>query len=69
MTIVRPCVVFGPNVDNYLVRLWTRQPFAADLGTLENEIQFVHENDLVEAITALLEGRHAAPITSALTAR
>ncbi|MBA2630656.1 MAG: NAD-dependent epimerase/dehydratase family protein, partial [Thermoleophilaceae bacterium] len=23
MTIVRPCIVFGPNVDNYLVRLWT----------------------------------------------
>lgn len=58
MTIVRPCVVFGPNVDNYLVRLWTRQPFAPDIGTLDNDIQFVHENDLVEAITALLEGRH-----------
>src|SRR5215207_203819 len=27
-TIVRPCIVFGPNVDNYLVRLWTKQPFA-----------------------------------------
>ncbi len=22
MTIVRPCIVFGPNVDNYLVRIW-----------------------------------------------
>ena len=32
MTIVRPCIVFGPNVDNYLVRLWTKQPFAADVG-------------------------------------
>ena len=39
MTIVRPCIVFGPNVDNYLVRLWTqgavparlrRQPRPAD---------------------------------------
>jgi UDP-glucose 4-epimerase len=58
MTIVRPCIVFGPNVDNYLVRLWTRQPFVADPGTLENDIQFVHENDLVDAITALLVGRH-----------
>src|SRR5919201_1666169 len=26
MTIVRPCIVFGPNVDNYLVRLWTKVP-------------------------------------------
>ena len=32
MTIVRPCIVFGPNVDNYLVRLWTKQPFAVDIG-------------------------------------
>jgi UDP-glucose 4-epimerase len=58
MTIVRPCVVFGPNVDNYLVRLWTGQPFAADPGTLDNDIQFVHEDDVVAAITALLNGRH-----------
>jgi UDP-glucose 4-epimerase len=58
MTIVRPCIVFGPNVDNYLVRLWTKQPFAADVGTLENGIQFVHEDDVVEAITLLLLGRH-----------
>jgi UDP-glucose 4-epimerase len=59
MTIVRPCIVFGPNVDNYLVRLWTKQPFAADPGTLDNDIQFVHEDDLVEALAALLLGRHA----------
>ena len=49
MTIVRPCIVFGPNVDNYLVRLWTKQPFAVDAGTLDSEIQFVHEDDVVEA--------------------
>ncbi|HYN50894.1 MAG TPA: NAD-dependent epimerase/dehydratase family protein [Thermoleophilaceae bacterium] len=59
MTIVRPCIVFGPNVDNYLVRLWTKQPFAADPGTIDNDIQFVHEDDVVEAITALLVGRNA----------
>ena len=58
MAILRPCVVFGPNADNYLVRLWTRQPFAADLGTIENDVQFVHEDDVVEAIRALLMGRH-----------
>jgi UDP-glucose 4-epimerase len=59
MTIVRPCIVFGPNVDNYLVRLWTKQPFAADAGTIDRDIQFVHEDDVVEGITALLLGRHA----------
>jgi UDP-glucose 4-epimerase len=59
MTIVRPCIVFGPNVDNYLVRLWTKQPFAVDVGTIDRDIQFVHEEDVVEGITALLLGRHA----------
>ena len=59
MTIVRPCIVFGPNVDNYLVRLWTKQPVAFDAGNLENPIQFVHEDDVVHALAALLLGRHA----------
>jgi len=59
MTIVRPCIVFGPNVNNYLVRLWTKGPFAVDAGNLDSKLQFVHEDDLVEAVSALLLGRHA----------
>jgi UDP-glucose 4-epimerase len=58
-TIVRPCIVFGPNVDNYLVRLWSNQPFTVDAGQLDGTIQFVHEDDVVEAIGRLLLGRHA----------
>jgi UDP-glucose 4-epimerase len=59
MTIVRPCIVFGPNVDNYLVRLWTKQPFAVDIGgTIDRDVQFVHEDDVVEGIAGLLLGRH-----------
>jgi UDP-glucose 4-epimerase len=59
MTIVRPCIVFGPNVDNYLLRLWTKQPFAVDIGgTIDRDIQFVHEDDVVEGISGLLLGRH-----------
>jgi UDP-glucose 4-epimerase len=59
MTIMRPCIVFGPNVDNYIVRLWTKQPFQADFGLPDPGIQFVHEDDVVEAISVLLTGRHA----------
>ena len=59
MTIVRPCIVFGPNVDNYIVRLWTKQPFFAELGGADQPVQFVHEDDVVEALVRLLEGRHA----------
>jgi len=51
--------VFGPSVDNYLVRLWTKAPFSPDSGQLDNPIQFVHEDDVVEAMSALLLGRHA----------
>jgi UDP-glucose 4-epimerase len=58
MTIVRPCIVFGPSVDNYLLRLWTKQPFQADFGLPDPGIQFVHEDDVVSALMVLLEGRH-----------
>jgi UDP-glucose 4-epimerase len=59
MTIVRPCIVLGPGVDNSLVRLWTKQPFQTDAGNLERRIQFVHQDDFVAAISHLLDGRHA----------
>jgi UDP-glucose 4-epimerase len=58
MTIVRPCIVFGPNVDNYIVRLWTNQPFQAEFGLPPQPLQFVHEDDLVDALERLLHGRH-----------
>src|SRR3954466_16393767 len=57
MTILRPCIVFGPNVDNYIVRLWTSQPFQADFGLPDPGIQFVHEDDVVSALVELLERR------------
>src|SRR2546421_5477461 len=58
MTIVRPCIVFGPNVDNFIVRLWSKAPFLTDMGTMDQVTQFVHEDDLVEALEALLLGGH-----------
>jgi UDP-glucose 4-epimerase len=58
-TIVRPCIVYGPNVDNYLVRLWSDAPAVADVGNLDRTTQFVHEDDVVDAISRLLLGKHA----------
>jgi UDP-glucose 4-epimerase len=58
MTIVRPCIVLGPNVNNYIVRLWTEQPFQMDVGGGETPMQFVHEDDLVEGLILLMDGRH-----------
>jgi UDP-glucose 4-epimerase len=59
MTIVRPCIVFGPDVDNYIVRLWLRQPFRPDFGLGDPPLQFVHVDDVADALILLLEGRHA----------
>ena len=59
MTIVRPCIVFGPEVDNYIVRLWLKQPFRADFGMGDPPLQFVHVDDVAEALIRLLDGRHA----------
>lgn len=59
MTIVRPCIVFGPEVDNYIVRFWVKNPFRADFGLGDPPLQFVHVDDVADALVLLLEGRHA----------
>jgi UDP-glucose 4-epimerase len=58
MTIVRPCIVFGPSVDNYIIRFWINAPFIPLIDGVDTELQYVHEDDVVEALTRLLAGRH-----------
>ena len=59
MTIVRPSIVFGPTVNNFIVRLLTAQPFMADISKGNAPpLQLVHEDDLVDALSGLLEGGH-----------
>jgi UDP-glucose 4-epimerase len=59
MTIVRPTIVFGPNVDNYIVRFWSSSPFFPLLDGKDPDWQFVHEDDVVEAMSRLLVERRA----------
>jgi UDP-glucose 4-epimerase len=59
MTIVRPCIVFGPSVDNYIIRFWINAPFIPLIDGVDMDLQYVHEDDVVEALTRLLVGRHA----------
>jgi UDP-glucose 4-epimerase len=57
MTIVRPTIVFGPNVDNYISRGWENSAFIPVMDGVETEFQLVHEDDVVTAISGLLDAR------------
>ena len=59
MTIVRPCTVFGPNVDNWILRSFQNNPFVLLIDGVDQEFQLVHEDDVVSALVALLDGKHA----------
>lgn len=57
MTIVRPTIVFGPNVDNFIVHSLENFPFMPLLDGCDPPTQFVHEDDLVQALLLLLDKR------------
>jgi UDP-glucose 4-epimerase len=57
MTIVRPCIVFGPSVDNYISRTWKNSAFLPILDGVDEEYQLVHEDDVVSAIIGLLDAK------------
>jgi UDP-glucose 4-epimerase len=59
MTIVRPTIVFGPNADNFLSKGFTDSPFMPVMDGADTELQFVHEDDTVTAITGLLDAKAA----------
>jgi UDP-glucose 4-epimerase len=54
MTIVRPCIVFGPSVDNYIIRVWENAPFLPLVDGIDAELQYVHEDDVIDALSRLL---------------
>jgi UDP-glucose 4-epimerase len=57
MTIVRPCIVFGPNVENYISRAWEKSAFMPVMDGVDEEFQLVHEDDVVSAVIGLLEAK------------
>jgi UDP-glucose 4-epimerase len=57
MTIVRPSIVFGPNVDNYISRSWKNSAFMPIVDGVEQEFQLVHEDDVVSALIGLLDAK------------
>jgi UDP-glucose 4-epimerase len=59
MTIVRPTIVLGPNVDNYISRSWQNNAFLPVMDGVEAELQLVHEDDVVSALAGLLDEKAA----------
>jgi UDP-glucose 4-epimerase len=57
MTIVRPSIVFGPNVDNYISRSWKNAAFMPIIDGVDEEFQLVHEDDVVSALIGLLDAK------------
>jgi UDP-glucose 4-epimerase len=57
MTIVRPSIVFGPNVDNYISRAWKNSAFLPIIDGVEQVFQLVHEDDVVSAIVGLVDAK------------
>ena len=55
VAVVRPCIVYGPNVDNYISRFIVRLPFFPAVGDERPEMQFVHEDDAAEVFMRILE--------------
>jgi len=58
---VRPAIVGGPGMDNYLHRIIFGMPFLVRLDGFDQMFQLVHESDVVGAIRAVLaaDGRGA----------
>jgi UDP-glucose 4-epimerase len=53
--IVRPSVVYGPNTKNYLSRYFANMPFVALVGGNDPNMQFVHEDDVAQLFSLLIE--------------
>ena len=59
-SLIRPCIVFGPMVDNYLSALLTMWPMVK-IKEYNPPFQFVHEDDVAGAILAILKSKARGP--------
>lgn len=51
---IRPCIVAGPNMRNYLQRLLFSSPILAALDGVDSPLQLVHEDDVSAATHEIL---------------
>ena len=51
---VRPAIIIGPNIENFLTRFIFGMPILVRLDGVETVTQFVHEHDVTAAILEIL---------------
>jgi UDP-glucose 4-epimerase len=51
---VRPCIIYGPGVDNYLSRMLVRHPLVVLPDGVDVPQQYVHEDDAAAATWCIL---------------
>jgi UDP-glucose 4-epimerase len=51
---IRPCIVLGPNVANYIATLLLTLPVGALLDGADPPLQFMHEDDLTRLVAVCL---------------
>lgn len=61
VSCVRPAVVAGPGMDNYLRKNIFGMPFLVRFERREVAVQFVHEDDMVDAIATILAANGKGP--------
>lgn len=57
----RPCIIYGPGVNNYLSRFLLNIPFIAKLDGRDTPLQFVHEDDVAAATCEILSRNARGP--------
>jgi UDP-glucose 4-epimerase len=62
---VRPSIVYGPHVDNYLSRFLKRMPFLPLADGCDPEFQLVHEDDVARLFLLLIERKVPGPFNVA----
>jgi UDP-glucose 4-epimerase len=55
--IVRPCIVLGPTVSNYIAATMLDQPVGALIDGQDPPFQFIHEDDLARLLGLCVERR------------
>jgi len=63
--IVRPCVVYGPNTDNYLSRIFNNMPLITLIDGCDPNFQYIHEDDLARLFSLLIKKKIPGPFNAA----